>query len=186
MIISVSKRFLFLFLIFLSVIGCSNSRYLWQDSQSIIHNSNKLQVGDIILKNKVITDPLSWLGHSSVMINDFYIGDFPMPTKSYYTITVQAWLNEANRKIVVLRYKGFNQKFKQQFLKNIKTYGNGKYKISFSKKNEHNFYCSKFVWFLYYKTAQDLNYKLDLDSDNGLIIFPYDFLDSLDLEQIIL
>ncbi|MGL5355095.1 MAG: YiiX/YebB-like N1pC/P60 family cysteine hydrolase [Cetobacterium sp.] len=179
-------RLLFSFLVFINIIGCSNNGYVWQDSQSVIQHSELLQTGDIILKNKMITDPLSWLGHSSVMINDSYIGDFPMPGKNYYTISVKAWLNETNRKIVVLRYKGFNEEFKQKFLENIKLYGNGKYKTSFFKKNSTDFYCSKFIWFLYYKTALEMNYSLDLDSNKGLIIFPYDFLNSFDLEQIIL
>ncbi|MGL5982058.1 MAG: YiiX/YebB-like N1pC/P60 family cysteine hydrolase [Cetobacterium sp.] len=180
------RKLLFSFLIFITIIGCSNNGYVWQDIKHVQSSSNQLQTGDIIIKNKVLTDPLSWLGHSSVMINDFYIGDFPMPGKSYYSISSKAWLNENNRKVIVLRYKNFNNEFKEKFLENIKIYGKGQYQTSFFKKKENDFYCSKFVWFLYYKTALEMNYYLDLDSDKGFIIFPYDFLNSLDLEQIIL
>ncbi|MGL4946532.1 MAG: YiiX/YebB-like N1pC/P60 family cysteine hydrolase [Cetobacterium sp.] len=179
---------LFSFLFLFTIIGCSNNsdKYIWQNSQTAIFNSHKLQQGDIIIKNKLFSDPLSWLGHSSIMINSTHIGDFPMPGKNYYTITANSWLNEKDRKIIVLRYKNFNDIFKQQFSYNIKKYGSGKYRTSFFKKNDKDFYCSKFVWFLFYKTAKDLNYHLDLDDDGGLIIFPFDFIGSNDLEQIIL
>jgi uncharacterized protein YycO len=168
------------------IIGCSNNSRKWQTTQSAINNSFKLQTGDIIVKDKLITDPISWLGHSSVMISDTQIGDFPMPGKDYYTISVNAWLNEPDRKVIVLRYPYFNEKFKKAFLKNVEQYGHGKYRISFFKENDTDFYCSKFVWFLYYKTAQDLGYKLDLDSNGGPIIFPYNFINSSNLEQIYL
>ncbi|MGL5351535.1 MAG: YiiX/YebB-like N1pC/P60 family cysteine hydrolase [Cetobacterium sp.] len=179
------KDFFFLFLVY-AIIGCSSSEYRWQSSQLAINNSYKLKTGDIIVKDKLLTDPLSWLGHSSVMISDNRIGDFPMPGKDYYTISVNAWLNEPSRKVIVLRYKHFDKAFEKQFLKNIQTYGYGKYRTSFFKKKDSDFYCSKFVWFLFYKTAQDLGYNLDLDSNQGILIFPYDFLNSSDLTQIIL
>lgn len=120
------------------------------------------------------------------MISDTHIGDFPMPGSDYYTISVRAWLNEPDRKVIVLRYPQFNQQFKEAFLKNVEKYGHGKYRTSFFKNNDTDFYCSKFVWFLFSKTAQDLGYNLDLDSNNGPIVFPYDFLNSKNLKQVIL
>ncbi|MGL5176213.1 MAG: hypothetical protein ACRC7F_07635 [Cetobacterium sp.] len=179
------KYFFFLFLLYL-IIGCSSLERNWQPTQTAINNSFKLQTGDIIIKDKLFSDPLSWLGHSSVMITDTHIGDFPMPGKDYYTISVNAWLNEPLREVIVLRYKGFDETFKTQFLKNIEIYGSGKYRLSLFKEKESDFYCSKFVWFLFYKTAKDLGYELNLDSDNGIIIFPYDFINSPHLTQIIL
>ncbi|WP_298065783.1 hypothetical protein [uncultured Cetobacterium sp.] len=170
----------------LMIIGCSNNHYKWESTQTAINNSFKLQTGDIIIKDKLITDPVSWLGHSSVMISDTHIGDFPMPGNNYYTISVNAWLNEPNRKVIVLRYPFFNQQFKETFLKNVDKYGHGKYRTSFFKSNDTDFYCSKFVWFLFSKTAQDLGYNLDLDSNGGPIVFPYDFLNSKNLKQVIL
>ncbi|MCQ8211101.1 YiiX/YebB-like N1pC/P60 family cysteine hydrolase [Cetobacterium somerae] len=177
------KFYLFVFLLFM-IIGCSNTNYKWQSTQTAISNSYKLQTGDIIVKDKLITDPMSWLGHSSVMISDTHIGDFPMPGSEYYTISVNAWLNEPNREVIVLRYPYFNQKFKEAFLKNVEKYGHGKYKTSFFKQKDSDFYCSKFVWFLYYKTAKDLGYTLDLDSNKGIIVFPYNFLNSPHLKQV--
>ncbi|MGL4867412.1 MAG: hypothetical protein ACRC4S_01965, partial [Cetobacterium sp.] len=51
----------FSFLFLFTIIGCSNKNYIWQDSQAAIFNSYKLQQGDIIIKNKLFLDPLSWL-----------------------------------------------------------------------------------------------------------------------------
>lgn len=180
------KKIFFFISLLLMIIGCSSNPYKWKSTQVAINNSYKLQTGDIIIKNKLITDPISWLGHSSVMISDTHIGDFPMPGSDYYTISVRAWLNEPNRKVIVLRYSQFNQQFKEAFLKNVEKYGHGKYRTSFFKNNDTDFYCSKFVWFLFSKTAQDLGYNLDLDSNNGPIVFPYDFLNSKNLKQVIL
>ena len=168
------------------IIGCSSNPHKWESTQVAINNSYKLKTGDIIIKDKLITDPLSWLGHSSVMISDTHIGDFPMPGNDYYTISVRAWLNEPNRKVIVLRYPYFNEEFKKAFLKNVENYGHGKYITSFFKNNDTDFYCSKFVWFLFSKTAKDLGYNLDLDSNKGLIVFPYDFFSSQNLQQVIL
>ena len=152
----IKKIVSFIFLLFM-IIGCSGNPYRWEPTQVAINNSYKLQTGDIIIKDKLITDPVSWLGHSSVMISDTHIGDFPMPGNDYYTISVRAWLNESNRKVIVLRYPYFNQEFKEAFLKNVEKYGHGKYRISFFKNNDTDFYCSKFVLFLFlYHTLQQV------------------------------
>ncbi|MEG0299999.1 hypothetical protein [Cetobacterium sp.] len=168
----------------LMIIGCSNNTRKWYPTKTAIYNSSSFQVGDIIVKDKLITDPISWMGHSSVIVDDNIIGDFPKLGEKYYTIDINSWLNEPERRVVVLRYEHFDESFKQKFLENIKLYGKGKYKMSFSKKTPNNFYCSKFVWFLFFKTAQDLGYNLDLDSDGGPIVFPYDFLKSPLLKEV--
>ncbi|MGL4786401.1 MAG: hypothetical protein ACRC2Q_05880, partial [Cetobacterium sp.] len=61
------KKIVFYVFLLLMIIGCSNNPYKWESTQTAINNSFKLQTGDIIIKDKLITDPVSWLGHSSVM-----------------------------------------------------------------------------------------------------------------------
>lgn len=162
--------------------GCSNLK--WSNPDNIIKERYKLKTGDILIKEKMLKDPTSWFGHSSIMVNDYIVGDFPMIGKKYFTVSARAWLKENGRKVIVLRYPKFDEKFKEQFLKNVKKYGRGEYKITFSKEKEKDFYCSKYIWFLYYKTAKDLGYNLDLDSDGGPFVLPYDFLNSKELVQI--
>ena len=178
-------KFFKIFIFSIFFIGCSSSPYKWHNTEEAIKSSQKFQTGDIIIKDKLFKDPITWLGHAAVIVSPGTIGDFPILGHEYYTAPVNWWLNEPDRKVIVLRYKEFNKEFEKQFLKNVKKYGNGSYNISFSKKSDKNFYCSKFVWFLYYKTAQDLGYELDLDSDKGLIVFPYDFLNSEYLKEVV-
>ena len=56
------------------------------------------------------------------------------------------------------------------------------YKISSDKMNTDGFYCSQYIWYIYYITAQEMGFELDLDSDGGSFILPYDFINSPYLE----
>jgi uncharacterized protein YycO len=47
-----------------------------------------------------------------------------------------------------------------------------------SKTNGENFYCSQYIWYLYWKTARDLGYELDVDKNGGFLVTPYDLLNS--------
>ncbi len=57
-----------------------------------------------------------------------------------------------------LGYKAFNEKFKTAFLKNISKTKDKQYKIV-KKTDNSAFYCSQYVWYLYWKTAKDLGYE---------------------------
>lgn len=179
------NKFLAYMIFLLSLTGCTTlERELhWQDTKDVIKNSYKLQTGDIIVKNKLWNEPISWVGHSAVMISDGKIGDYPKIGVNYYEIGVNSWLSE-DRKVVVLRYKNFDEKFKKKFIENAKKYSDGRYLVTLNKNSTDNFYCSKYVWFLYKKTAEDIGYNLDIDSDGGLMVFPYDFLNSKNLYQV--
>ena len=48
--------------------------------------------------------------------------------------------------------------------------------------NTDGFYCSQYVWYIYYITAQEMGFELDLDSDGGSFVLPYDFINSPYLE----
>ena len=56
------------------------------------------------------------------------------------------------------------------------------YKISSNKMNTDGFYCSQYIWYIYYITAQEMGFELDLDSDGGNFVLPYDFINSPYLE----
>lgn len=53
-----------------------------------------------------------------------------------------------------------------------------------NKENENGFYCSKFIWFIYKKTAEEFGIDLDIDCNKGWIVFPYDFINSESLIKI--
>ena len=175
-----------IFIFFLG--GCATvpKKIIWQDATEVAMNSFKLKTGDIIVKNKLWNEPISWGGHCGVMINNFEIGDYPKIGINFYSLPSYDWLMERGRKVVVLRYDKFNDKFKKYFEKNAIEYSKGTYLLTLNKFSTNHFYCSKYVWFLYYKTGQDMGYNLNIDSDGGYIIFPYDFLNSKELHQVLI
>lgn len=155
----------------------------WQDIRRVRYRIERLEVGDIIIKNKVAKDPLGWYGHGAMVVKEGVIGDYPKLGVGYYEIDAYSWLYE-DRKVMVLRYKYFDEKFKKLFVQNLKKYTDKGYFIS-GRENINSFYCSKYVWYIYYITAKELGYELDLDSDGGFMVFPYDFIASKELDQII-
>lgn len=112
------------------------------------------------------------------------MGDYPHLISDYYELDPYSWLSE-DRKVIVLRYKWMTPIFKEKLIENIKKYKGKRYSIFFNKKHNTSFYCSQFIWYLYWKTANDLGFELDIDGDGGFLVFPFDLLKSPSLEQVI-
>ena len=91
-----------------------------------------------------------------------------------------------NKKVVILRYKFFDKNFEEEFLKNVKKYERKVYKITLNKYDEKSFYCSKYIWFLFYKTSKKTGHKLDFKMKKKYIIFPYDLLEFEEFDFILL
>ncbi|WP_349764373.1 YiiX/YebB-like N1pC/P60 family cysteine hydrolase [Fusobacterium sp. SYSU M8D902] len=166
------KAILMIYLIL--ILGCSNiPKKAWKeiDSKEKILN---LEIGDIILKEKKLNF-LGIFGHVGVMQTNRLVVDYPKFGKKINIVDIDYWL-EKDRKFIVLRYIGMNKKFKEKFLQNLNKYMelNLPYKIHFNIKRENGFYCSQFIWYIYYKTAMELG--ITLDSDNYFLFFPYDFV----------
>lgn len=169
---------LLLFAIIFLFSACSNNNIKWKKIGDELVTLN-LQSGDIIIKEKELT-PLGLFGHSAIMKTANIVLDYPKLGEKSYEIDIRHWL-EKNRDILVLRYKNFNPFFKEKLLENMDKYSSKNYKIIFDKTNNENFYCSQFIWYIYYKTAQEFGFELDLDSDSGFFVFPYDFINSKEL-----
>lgn len=173
-------KYLKLLLILLFFSSCSNidKKLNWTQANTIVESFGKFQIGDILIKNKEFIDPRSWFGHAAVMVTPWEIGEYPMIGAGYIQANVYDWLAEKNRKVVALRYNYFNEEFKNRFLYNVNRSKNKNYRITFDKYSDKYFYCSQYVWYLYYKTAKDLNDKnFDFNfKKDSLIIFPYDLL----------
>lgn len=166
--------------------GCSNSGTseftTWKNSGQLYQVSQQLKIGDIIITNKDWTKPISWFGHSAVMISDYKIGEYPQPCAGYYETDVILWLSE-KKEFSVLRYKAFNERFKMAFLKNLPDTKHKEYRIV-DKVDGSAFYCSQYIWYLYWKTAKDLGYELDIDKD-GYFVTPFDILNSKYFDKVI-
>ena len=145
------------------ILGCSNTQE-FKSPKDIVFNGKRFIIGDILIKERD-KKFLSWWGHSSIVVKENIIGDFPKFGEKYYEINIQDWV-EKDRKVLVLRYK------------------NNPYSILLNKENENGFYCSKFIWFIYKKTAEEFGIDLDIDCNKGWIVFPYDFINSESLIKI--
>ena len=177
--------FYFFFLFIFVFTGCSNLviKEQWHSSKKLMINSNQLQVGDIILKKKNII-PSSWFGHSSIVVKNNLVGEYPKINVGYCETGLLDWFYD-DKKIIILRYKYFDETFKKEFLRNVNKYKGKIYKLSFNKYDINSFYCSKYIWLIYLETAEKLKYKLDFKKyKNQLYIYPYDFLLSTDFEII--
>jgi uncharacterized protein YycO len=155
----------------------------WNIKGDINKGLLKLQTGDIIITYKNYLEPLSWFGHSAIMVSDYKVGEYPKLFDGYYETDAILW--QINKDIkTIIRYKYFDSSFKKQLLKNI---NNAKYRdySIVDKTNNTAFYCSQYIWYLYWKTAQDLGYKLDIDSNGGYFVMPYDLLNDKYFDKIV-
>ncbi|WP_297407961.1 hypothetical protein [uncultured Cetobacterium sp.] len=174
------KKMLILFLI-ITFSGCSSIK------KSKWHSINKrniylnIEPGDILIKEKEFSI-YGLFGHCGIMEDEDTVIDYPRIGQRGYKISLNYWL-EMNRKILILRYKKMNNKFRKDLINNLKKYSFHNYAISFNKYNSHEFYCSQYVWFVFYKTAQENSFNLDIDKNGGLFVFPYDLI-NLDIFEI--
>lgn len=166
--------------------GCSTNTaqfYTWKNHEQLYQVGQKLKVGDIIITSKDWTRPISWLGHSAVMISPTKVGEYPHLCSGYYETNAVFWLSQKT-KFSVLRYKKFNPQFEAAFLKNLPETKYKRYKIV-KKTDNSGFYCSQYIWYLYWKTGKDLGYDLDIDKDGGYLVTPYDLLNSTYFDKVL-
>lgn len=173
------------FLIFICILftGCITApkKTPWITATELSNNwKGNVEIGDIIVKNKTL-NPMEWYGHVGVVVTPYSVADYPKILIGYQESIYYYWLNE-DRNVVVLRYKYFTETFKKQFLKNVSELKNQKYWVSFDKTADEYTYCSKYIWYLYWKTAKDLGYNLNIDRDGGFLVMPYDLLNSPELK----
>lgn len=173
-----NKKILVCFILF---IGCSNinsKQEYWKKIEKEKIELN-LQAGDILIKEKE-KNFLGMFGHSAIMKSDIEVLDYPKLGKKSYEVNINYWLQK-DRKFLIMRYKNMDKRFKEQLLKNIEIYSKKPYRLSVKKTNDNGFYCSQFIWFVYFKTAQELGISLNLDANGGFVVFPYDFISSKEL-----
>ena len=186
----IRKQFLlFAFLIYSTIFlgGCSFSNAKksvhWQDSRKIFTNRAQLEVGDILITPKYWHQPISWHGHSAVILDQETVAEYPKLGLNYQQSSLFAWLS-SRTEVAVLRYRNIGNIFRKALLKNLRNMTHQLYGLTLDKKNQNVFYCSSFIWYAYYKTALDLGHNLDIDSNGGSWVMPYDILYSEQLKPI--
>jgi len=119
---------------------------------------------------------MSWFGHSAVMVSKYKVGEYPEPCYGYYETDIILWLMK-KKEFTAIRYKDFDARFKAVFLNNLSGTKEKDYKIT-NKTDGSSFYCSQYIWYLYWKTAKDLGRVLDIDKNGGYLVTPSDLLNS--------
>ncbi|TDT71375.1 permuted papain-like amidase YaeF/Yiix C92 family enzyme [Hypnocyclicus thermotrophus] len=167
--------------------GCKviSKNIQWQNIETIRKNKQELETGDILILSKKI-GTYTWLGHSAIYLKEYdVVAEYPQIFHGFYYVKLNDWLNAvSDRKIKILRYKEINKKFKNKIFEVIENNKNKRYKVVLNKKNNNGFYCSQWVWYIFYKTGIEFNKNIDLDSDGGPIVYPYDFLYSNKLYKV--
>ncbi|WP_462350947.1 YiiX/YebB-like N1pC/P60 family cysteine hydrolase [Fusobacterium varium] len=169
------KFFLFIFLVFLNI-GCSNiPTKAWKEIKEPEIFLN-LSPGDIIIKEKEY-NLLGIFGHAGIMMTERLIVDYPKLGAGISVMDINLWL-EKERRFIILKFNDKDELFEKKLLKNLQEYisYDKKYKVFINKRNESGFYCSQFIWYIYYKTGLDTGKTIDIDSNGGIFVLPYDFI----------
>jgi uncharacterized protein YycO len=163
--------------VFIILISDTSIPEKWENSNKRGFDIKLLEPGDILIIQKDLSNPIAWFGHSAMVMEDGVLGEYPRVGYGFFKRDVFNWLerNTQGKQFSVLRFKDMNSDFNKKLMSNINKHSNKNYTIGF-KTSENGFYCSQFIWFLYYKTALDMGYSLDIDSNAGLFVTPYDLL----------
>lgn len=170
-------------LILLFCIACSNTKKIkWDEPNKLIEKKQKIKIGDIIIKKRG-TGWLEWFGHCGIVVADEQIAEYPQIGLGFYLSSFDDWIS-FNRKVKVLRLKNMTNAFRLNVMRQIFLIKTKPYAITFDKKNKNKFYCSQFIWYVFFKAGKKFDREIDLDSDKGFIVTPYDLLYSNELDVI--
>lgn len=167
------------FILFSSCTNSNKRDISWTDIDKVIENRGKLKTGDILVVKKY-PDIYSLWGHTGIYLEDYdYVGEYPQIGHGFFYVPSEIWASELpNRKVTVLRLKNINEKFREDLKKEIDENKYKDYKIVLDKNSNKAYYCSQWVWKMFQLTASKHGQSLDLDSNGGVLVMPYDFLDS--------
>ncbi len=178
------KKFFLFFILFSLFISCQtiDPKYTWYSSKEIIENQDKLEPGDILILSKRNTLRSMW-GHSAVLNEHKKIIEFPSYSNGYSESPIFAWQN-IDRKIAVFRLKNIDDNFKNALFKEIDKTVTKPYGLTFDKNFDKRLYCSQFVYLIFKNAGISVSRDIDLDSDGGGWVMPFDIMNSPLLENI--
>ena len=178
------KRLL-LFLIFTLALICKTKpedKYIWYSPREVISNADKLQPGDILILSKRPTLRSMW-GHAAVLNEHKKIVEVPSYFAGYSESPIYAWQN-INRKVAIFRLKGIDDKFKSVLFKEINETITKPYGLTFHKNFDKRLYCSQFVYLVFKRAGEKTGREVNLDSNGGGWVMPFDIMDSDLLENV--
>lgn len=176
-------KFLSLGFLLIALLSACASNQRWLSTKQVADQTEQLQIGDVLITPKIWYEPISWYGHSAILVTPNEIGEYPKFGAGYQQVDLLTWLY-ARDQVKVLRYAKADDAFIKQLKINLDAMRNKSYLITWDKNYSQGFYCSSYVWYAFAKTARDLGYQLDIDSDQGILVLPYDILKSQHLQPI--
>lgn len=180
------KNFFLLSILFFLFLSCEtiSPKYQWYTPKEVIENQDRLEPGDILILSKRNTLRSMW-GHSAVLNEDKKIVEFPSYSNGYSESPLFAWQN-VNRKVAIFRLKGIDDNFKNALFKEIDSTVTKPYGLTFDKNFDKRLYCSQFVYLVFKNAGINVGKDINLDSDGGGWVMPFDIMDSPLLENITL
>lgn len=176
---------LFAILLF-ALISCEtiNPKYKWYQAKEVVEKSSQLQPGDILILSKRSTLRSMW-GHSAVLNEHKKIVEFPSYGSGYSESPLFVWAN-LDREIAVFRLKDIDRKFKSVLFDEIDQTIRKPYGVTFDKNFDKRLYCSQFIYLVFKNAGARVGRDVDLDSDGGGWVMPFDIMESPLLENIVL
>lgn len=180
------KKIFLMILLSLLFMSCQsiNPKYTWYSPKEIIEKADQLQPGDILILSKKASLRSMW-GHSAVLNRDKKIVEFPSYSAGYSESPIYSW-NSLNRKVAVFRMKKIDDNFKTALFDEIDKTITKPYGLTFDKNFDKRLYCSQFIYLVFKKAGERTGRIVDLDSDGGGWVMPFDIMESPLLENIIL
>ena len=180
--LNIRRILLFFMLTFALVCKTNKDKYFWYSPKEVISNVDKLQPGDILILSKKPTLRSMW-GHAAVLNEHKKVVEFPSYSAGYSESPLYVW-QTLNRKIAIFRLKGIDDKFKAALFKEIDETTTKPYGITFHKNFDKRLYCSQFIYIVFKKAGEKIGREVNLDSNGGGWVMPFDIMDSPLLENI--
>ena len=170
----------------LLLVACKSidPNYKWYSAKEVIDKSEKLQPGDILVLSKKSSLRSMW-GHVAVLNEEKKIVEFPCYSNGYGESPVVGWQG-SDRKISVFRVTGIDVNFKNALFEEINKTIYKPYGLTFNKNFDKRLYCSQFVYLVFKNAGKKVGRTVDLDSNGGGWVMPFDIMRSSLLENVIL
>ena len=180
------RQLLIAILLTFLVISCQSidPKYKWYQPEEVISKVDQLQPGDILILSKEPTIRSMW-GHSAILNEEKKIVEFPSYSAGYSESPIYAW-SKLKRKIAIFRLKNIDDKFRSALFNEIVKTVTKPYGLTFDKNFYKRLYCSQFVYLVFKNAGKNTGRNVDLDSDGGGWVMPFDIMESPLLENIVL
>ena len=122
-------------------------------------------------------------GHVAVINENMKIVEFPSFSIGYAESPIFAWYDE-KRMVSVFRLKNIDDNFKNALFKEIDRTTTKTYGLTFNKNFDKRLYCSQFVYLVFKRAGIDVGRDVDLDSNGGRVVLPFDIMRSPLLENV--